>query len=614
MDDISQIVEFARRRLSTNRFLRGVHLGLVAVATLGLMLVLLAKSSPAIVLPWTWVFVAAGTVLVAAGIAAMRVGRMGGLSLAVLVDERLGLKERLSTALAVRERGDAFARAAVADAVTLAKDARTRESLRRNFPLQAPSNSWIGLAIAAVATVLWFVLPQGDLFRRDAVSQTELAVAKKQSDEAISKVVDTIKQNDRLAEALGKKVESPATNGLDPAKELTKTPEEAKLEAMKKLAEMQKALDTVLKGKEAQELKALKQQLADLSPPSGPTEELGTALKEGDFTKAKEAMDKLQKSMEGKSDAEKKELEEKLGDMANQIAKLAENQRSLQNALEKAGLDSQLANNPEALKQALANAKNLTEAQKQSIAQAAAAQQAASEQMKGMSQAMKQAAAQMCQGGQNGGQKAGQKNGQQGQQGQGQNQQNSPAGDGQGGGQMSDMLDGMEAMQQMMNAAEAAANEAQQACQGMGQGMGQMAGNCNSNSDSNNVGQKQGWQGGRGRASGGSGAQWMPTPTGTKIQKEKVQSSQGEIIAKQLIEGKTVAGQSNVQVENVITEIARSMESGVTEDQVPKALEDLHKNYFGTLKRKLEAQRDPNAHGASPPAPKSADGASSSGK
>ncbi len=591
MDDIRSLVEIARRRLALTRFLKGVHLALVGAATLALFLVLLAKASPAVHLPWTWLLVGLALAILAGGMFAVRLGGLSAISLAVLVDERLGLKERLSTAFAVRDRGDAFARAAVADAVTTARDGRTHESLRRNFAVQAPSSSWIGLAIA-IAAGLCTLLPQGDLFRRDEPAQTSLAAVKKEANDAIAQVERAIEKNDRLAEAMGKKTDAPISDSQDPANEMLKTPDELKREAIKKMSEMQRQLEDVLKSKEAQSFDLLKKQLANLDPKEGPAEELGDALKQGDFTKAKQALEDLKKSAQGKTDAEKQQLEKQLTDMAGQLGKLAENQKSLENALQKAGLDAQLANNPQALQQAMQNAKNLTDAQKQAIQQSAAAQQAAAEQCKGMSKAMQQAAKQMCQGGQNGGQKqGGQKNGDKGQEGAGQNQQNQQAGAGQGGaGEMGEMLGAMEGMQQMLNAAEAAANECKGGQQGMGQGMGQMAGNGSCNGDGDCQSQKNGWQGGGGRASGGSGAQSSPTPTGTKVQKEKVESTQGEIIMKQLVEGETVAGTSQIKAERVAADIAKSMEGGVTEEQVPTHLQDVHKHYFGELKRYIDAK------------------------
>lgn len=597
MDDIRSLLARASRRLAATRFLFGVHVGLVGAAIVALLLVLLAKSSPTIVLPWTWILVGLGAAVVVSGLVAMRIGGPKEMSLAVLVDERLSLKERLSTAIAVRERTDPFAQAAVADAVTAARDPRTRETLARRFAVAAPKTSWLGLVIAGLAG-LATLLPQGDLFAANEENR-EILQAKREADASVERVQ---KLMEKIESPESAKLEAPALDNQNPPSEMTKTPEEAKRDAFKRLEEMKRKAEDILKGDDAKKLEQLQMKLANLEPGEGEAKELGEAIKNGDFTKAKEALEKMKANMDGKTDAEKAEIESQMKNMAQQLEQLSKNQEGLKKALEKAGLDGALANNAEALKKALDNAKGLTDAQRQQIQQAAAAQQAAAQQCQGLGQAMQKAAEQMCQGGQQGGQKGGQKNGN-GQQGQSGQKGENPGQSGQGGqgGDMNNMLSDLESMQQMLEGAAAAANAAADEQRKQGQGLGQCQGNCQgqSDSDGDQWKQKNGWQGGRGRASGGSGAQSAPTPTGTRQQKEKVTVGEGPIIAKQLIEGKTVAGESKLQADAAIGQINRSMESGVTEEQVPTHLADVHKHYFGELKRYVEAK----ARGENPPEP-----------
>jgi hypothetical protein len=595
MDDIRSLLARAARRLSTNRFLFGVHVGLVGAAIVALLLVLLAKSSPSVTLPWMWILIGLGAAVLVSGLIATRLGRPKEMSLAVLVDERLSLKERLSTALAVRERTDPFAQAAVADAVSAARDPRTRETLARRFAVSAPKSSWLGLVIAGLAG-LATLLPQGDLFASEDETNA-IVQAKREADASVERVQKLI---EKVETPEGDKLEAPALDNQNPPSEMTKTPEEAKRDAFKRLEEMKRKMEEVLKGEDAKKLEELQMKLSNLEPGEGEAKELGDAIKTGDFTKAKEALEKLKATMNGKTEAEKAEIESQMKNMADQLQQLSKNQEGLKKALEKAGLDGALANNPAALQKALDNAKGLTDAQKQQIQQAAAAQQAAAQQCQGLGQAMQKAAEQMCQGGQQGGQQGDKKggNGQQGQNGQkGQN----PGEGGQGGqgGDMQNMLSDLESMQQMLEGAAAAANAAAEEQRKQGQGMGQCNGNCAGNNDSDQWNWKNGWQGGRGRAAGGSGAQSAPTPTGTRQQKEKVAVGEGPIIAKQLIEGKTVAGESKLQADAAIGQINRSMESGVTEEQVPSHLADVHKHYFGELKRYVEAK----ARGENPPEP-----------
>ena len=55
------------------------------------------------------------------------------------------------------------------------------------------------------------------------------------------------------------------------------------------------------------------------------------------------------------TDAEKAAVKQSLENMAKSLEALAQKQQSLKDALQEAGLDAQLANNPEALKRAIEN-------------------------------------------------------------------------------------------------------------------------------------------------------------------------------------------------------------------------------------------------------------------
>lgn len=602
MDDIRSLIDAAARRLALVRLLRGVHLGLVGVGLLAFLLVLLAKSSPSVSLPWPWLAAAGALAVFVAGIVALRSGRPSRLSVATLVDERLGLKERISTAVAVRERSDPFALAAVADAVATARDKRTREALGRGVPVKAPDASWLGPALLLAAGLAAWIVPQGDLFRRQDPQNELIEAARIEADAAVREVERRIAEDPRLSEALGMRNEDlPGDEQIAP-KELERTPEEIRREAIKRMSELEKRLNEVLRGEEALKMDALKRELANLKPESNDAQQLAEALRDGDFSEAKKALEELRKKAEGKSDEERAALEQQLKDVAKQVEQLAARQEALKQALERAGMDGQLASNPEALKQALENANNLTQAQRESLQKAMNAQKAAQDSMKGMSDAIKQAAQQMCQaceGGQSGGQEGQKQAGQQGQQGQDGQEGGTQSGTGGSGQGLEGMLSDMESLQQMLAAAEAAANEAASQSQQTGKGMGQMAGACQGNSDGDDA-----WrmieglrQGGRGRAGGGE-TPTAPTPTGTRMQKERVERTDGPIIMRQLVEGKSEAGESSVGVDRIAAEIARSMEQGVTEEQVPAHLRGVHKHYFGDLPRRLDAKRRENAPAA----------------
>jgi uncharacterized membrane protein YgcG len=583
MDDIRQILDSVRRRLRQGRFLRGLHYGLVGASLLVLLVVLLTKSSPVIAgsLPLVWVLAGAMTAAIVAGVIYARAVSLSPMTLALLVDERLQLKERLSTAMAVKDRPDAFARAAVADGVAIAKDKRTRESLGRSFPVRAPDNSWIGPVIALAAFGAWF-LPQGDFFASSEEVQVTAQV-RNEARLAETAVKNILEKNERL-EKLVPKLGDPLGE-QSPPDEIPKTPEEVRRDAIKNLTETQKKLDEILKGDEAQKLDAMKSQLADLNtPPGEDVAELSKALKDGDFSAAKEALEKL-KAEASKDPAKKAEIERQLGDLAKQLDKLSENKAGLESALKKANLDSKLANNKEALERALENAKGLSEQQKEDIRKAMQAQQAAQKKMSEL--------AKSCNGAcNNPGQKAGDKSGSQGKDGKsgkdGEGQSGSQSAGQQGGESgMSDMLSDLESLEQMMKDAEAAMSEADKQCQGLGQCSSNMPGQCSSDKISNINGPRQG---GRARANGGAGSM-QKSPTATKIQKEKVELTAGDVISRQAVEGQSERGESSEQLSRLISDVSNSMDQGVTEEEVPQDRAELHKTYFGDLKNRLEAAR-----------------------
>jgi hypothetical protein len=590
MAPIRTLLLLAARRLAAVRFLRAVAWSLAGAATLSLLLVLLERSSPAVALPWRSLLVAMAAVVVVAGLAWMRLTRPSEVELAVLVDERLGLKERLSTALAVRERADPFARAACEDATRIAADRAVRERAGRAFPVRAGRECGVAAGVAALAVAAYLLVPQGDLFSpEEAPDRTELVAVRTEADAAMAEILRKVEESPALAAELRQKGEigDAAPRPDERAPEPKATPDEARREAIRRMNELQRKLEEIAKGEQALATEALRQQLAKLEVAAdAETKELAEALHKGDFAAAKAAFETLREEAAKKGDAERQELEKKLNELAQQVGQLAENREQLEEALRKAGLDPAAAGNPEAMKQAIENAKNLTEAQKEQLRKAVQSQEAAQKKLKELEQQLKQCSSGMCRGG-------GQKQGSPGQQGQSGGQQPGESGqqgsDGAGGTEA--MLSELEMARQMAEAAEAAANEAASQSQGMGEGLGQMAGACKSDSESDQVSMIDGIrQGGRGRAAGGK-TPTAPTPTGTRLVKEKTKLQKGDIIARQLVEGEVEIGEAAIPVAPAEGEVDAAVEGGVSEDRVPTHLKDVHKHYFGELRKRIEAKQ-----------------------
>ena len=425
--------------------------------------------------------------------------------MAVEVDERLDLRERLSTALHCRQRTDPFARAAVEDAVGTARDPKVREHLRRRFAVESPRRWWLSPLLVLAAIGIWFVPAAGPVRPTRTPPDPEYHAdrarcATTRSRRSSSRSRRSPELQEELSDLLGEL----ANEGPDP--DSLKTRQDVQRDAIKKLTDLNKRLDEILSGPKGKTAEALDKALQQLrTPEDGPAKEFAEALAQGDFKAAQEALARLQEEVaKGNMTKEQAEqLAQQLADIAKQLEQLAKQQQELEQMLQQAGLDPNLAGDMQALQQAIQNNQNLNEQQKQQLMQMAKAQQAAAQMCQGLGQGLNQMAQQMM-------------NGQPGQPGQ----------------QAANQLNQMEALQQMLNQAQAAANACQGQCQGLGQGLGMQAAT-----------QWMLTQGGafgrRGQGAGGK-APIAPTPTGKNIVRAPSKTGQGDIIARQFIDGPNV--------------------------------------------------------------------------
>jgi hypothetical protein len=155
---------------------------------------------------------------------------------------------------------------------------------------------------------------------------------------------------------------------------------------------------------------------------------------------------------------------------------------------------------------------------------------------------------------------------------------------------MSQMLSQAETERQMAQAAEAAQGQCQGG--GMSEAEADRALQASSGSDaesdaSGGRGRKEGSGGGHGVAEGGD-REVRKTAFGTKFQKQKGPRQEGDVIARQLVAGQSPTGESRVALEQVAGAIASGYERGTDDDPVPAHLREVHKRYFGDLRRTFE--------------------------
>ena len=590
MDAIRTIVRTARRRIMMrDAVLRIASASVWAGAALLAVLLgcrlasawLPVLGSP--VIPWVGIGVAVASV---AAWTAVRVSRPSDLAVSSVVDVKLGLHDRLSTAIAVADRSDPFARAAVEDGLRVAQDGRVRQGIPSACPIAVPRSAVVGPALVGAAVIAWLALPPipvgGGTVQSEGASE-ELAAARAAAAARLEPVVRQIESNDALAKALGmtEQQDGERTDGGRDGD----SAEAVRKEAARRMTELTQKLDQLMQSEQAQQLDALKDALSRVEPSQGsPVQSLAEALKRGDAAAARQHLEALAKQASDPSlDAATREaLAKSLEQLASQIEKSAQGRDALRKALERSGMDSALASNPAALEQALAKADQLNEAQKESIRQAARAQRSANDSLEKLAKSMGQCAGQ-CRNPSSGksggasGSKDGQSPGEEGSQ---------PSSSASSLAQGNQMLSEMEQLAQMMQDAQSARSQ----CAGGGNAT-QLA-SSGSPQRSGQAGQGRGPQGG---PSNGGSTPTQETPFGTKSRKERVANQGGDVIARQLVEAPPVVGESRAKLQQIAQEISRGVEEGTGEDPVPPHLREAHRRYFGEMRRRIEQKTGPSS-------------------
>jgi hypothetical protein len=574
--EILKLLGIVRHRLGFERFLAGLHDALVISLVVVLLLVVASKLSPVVAPTWWIVFVVLGGLSVIGGLIVSARGRLSDSALAALVDERLELRDRFSTAIHCAGREDPFARAALEDALVTARDPENRRRLAATFAPRAPGGSWVAPMIGVIALLLWMSVPAGDVFAVEDESGKQAADEERRTvEDTMQTVLEQIEENPQLSEQLGDITNNFALDESRPDGEVD--PEEARREALRKVSELERRLDDIVNGEQGKKMEAMQRALSEIeSGEEGEARELSEALKKGDFSKAREALEQMQKKLENSemSQEDRDKLADALKKMAEQLKEASENKESLEEALRRAGLDPSLANNPEALEQAMKQASGLNQQQMQQLKQMANAQQSACKDCKGMSDAMSQMAKQA-------------KNGQ----------------SAKGGQQMQQMLSDAEQMQQMLMQAQSAKGQCKGGSGGKSGGsVSDMLASLPTKPQPGNQQSPPGQGFGSNPNGGGSGnAPIQETKFGTRLQKEQVALQEGgDIISRQLVQSDNpVIGESTVEIQATADRIIRGWEEGGQDEMVPAHRRNGVKGYLGELTERLKGQR---RQSPSPPA------------
>lgn len=537
MNKLRRIAQKAKVRMQFNTMLSCSARWFVLFAICLFAIAIVDRVGTTSLIPWNVLWSVFGGLCLAVLLVQWKVHAVTTIEAAADVDERLQLHDRVSSALSLPDDGTPFASALLSDAVQTVENKNVLALIPVHFPLTVPRQiQWV--LLFAIASVVVLLSPQWGMFQRDSGEGMPTIASTTQEDieATIDSVLEQMQEDQVLSEALEEELEDlaslSANNNVDP--------EQLRRDALRNMTDMQKRLEEMLQDENALAFEEVLKRMQGLQlPKKGSSLPLIAAMKNGNIKKAKKEFEKLQEKMNSEefSKEEREELAKELEALAEQMQELADANDALSSALAAAGLNGALANNADAAKKAIQNAKNLNEAQKKKLLEMLEAQQKASKVCKNIGKGCKSCAS---------------------------GKQGKPA---------TSELEKMQAMQMFKTKAEMAKN----ACQKAGSGM------CPGASPGT---------GGEGQGNGGEN-KTEKTDATLVAERTPVNTLEGAIIAKQLFEGGMLtSGESISAVKETVLSQSREAEQAITDEEVPRRYHDLLRHYFGQLEELTEPSSD----------------------
>lgn len=528
---------------------------------------------------WGWIFAGAGAGVVAGSILWATLIRRRALAVARVVDERAGLRESLSTALAVSASDDPWARAVVESATERAR----RVDVRSAIPYRAPRLWPAPLAAGVALMIVWMTVQPMDVLGIFRKKQQEIERQNQVVQIKEERKVDQQKLDELLRKARVDPGSEKAPDGTEGKLEKELDPESLRRSAVKELTTLSDRLAQMKEGEKAAQLEAMREQMKQLRQPGpGPLDNFTRELARGDFNKASQALEQLkEKIASGDMPKDQQEqLKKQAENLAKQLEALADQQQQVAKQLQKSGLDQksaeklaqEAASNPDALKKALEQMKNLSPEQQQQLMKMAQAAAEAARQSGKLSEAMSQMAQGMSQ--------------------EGMQQEGAEAMQ-----ELSKQLSNMEMMQSDMENLDAALQEAKGQLSKLSQGMGgKCSGKGEEDSEFGEPGLRE-WregssrrqgsgQGGPGMGNSPGGIEESPADYTLDKTKANTQTQRGAIIGSRLVYGEQVKGESVAEFAEVVEAGRKAASESIEAGQVPRELQGAVKAYFSTLSRK----------------------------
>lgn len=295
---------------------------------------------------WAWFWVGLGVAVVLA-VAHALWRRPTRQRAAVAIDEKLGLKEKFSTALYVRPSTDPFAAAAVRDAEATAEKVHLQDKFPIRFPRTAAYTA--GVALIAFLTAV-FVSPMDLLGQKEAkakaaAAQSRDAEVKNEIKKAIAKIEaapsEVLKQEGiQMAKGeLQKMLNGPVKDPVAAAKKAQDALEDVKAQTQK----IKEINNTVQAFNELRDWKQLEDKPIDESGPVGKSH---SEMAKGNFSKAVDTLKETVNAFDKMGQKEKEKAADQMKAMAQQLKQMANDpkqQQDMQQQLQDLGASKQQA-------------------------------------------------------------------------------------------------------------------------------------------------------------------------------------------------------------------------------------------------------------------------------
>jgi len=500
-----------------------------------------------VVAPWTAATLAAVLAVLLLLLWVSR--RPSRMQVALIIDDRLALRERISTALALAESSDPFAQAAVAEAHQLAGQLEPHS----HFPVR-PSRRWCyPVGSWLLVGVVFLLLPQYDLLGRDRDRRDAKHLAG-QREQAAAEVKQATVAVKTLVNELGNKQLADQLAALGQAN-LDAPPDQIKRDAIKKLTDLADELEKMQNGPQL-DAAMMQQMLKQLrTSGQGLPRMLNQALAQGDMNQARKIAQQMAQQLQNSdmSAGDRKDMAQQLQELAKKLEQIAQQQKELEEELERQGLDKKLAKMSEKEFAEACKKQGMSQEQIDQLLQKKRACQSACSRMGKLAQACGACGS---------------------------------AGASLSAAEINELaaqLSDLEAAQQQLALTQAALDELRRACAGLGKCQG--LGLCSGSGPWKPGDDFSKWGRGTGGPGRGQGARDSDDSGNTNTQGTRVtgESEQGAVIASWLFKGDQVKGQSQRDLSNVVQAAKDAAAQAITENEIPRRYEDTVKKYFGQL-------------------------------